>query len=190
MHTEPLAMIPGLAPGADAVLAWPPLPGLGGANLADPAGACDRAEALERAGDEAGALRWFRTLAADPTCPTALLGRVAAGLAGLGDHASALDACRELARREPGRAESLFGVAHAMRKLGFPAAVVVPIADRVVEIAPGFLPGRALLAAALIDAGRRDEAADVLADAPGCTPGGACRVGRMLHLFRDAARAG
>ena len=169
----------------DDLAQWATRAAWSGPSLADPYEVCDQAESLVRQGREAWALKLFRALAVDARCPTALLPRVAAGLAGLGDHASALDACRETARREPGQPEALFGVALSMKRLGFPASLVIPIADRVVELAPSFLPARTLLAAALIEAGRPDEADDVLRDAPGCTPGGACRVGRMLAWLRS-----
>ncbi|WP_435019811.1 tetratricopeptide repeat protein [Tundrisphaera sp. TA3] len=164
-------------------ISWP-IPGLAFApSLADPAAACDRAEAHARGGRGEWALAFFRALAIDPRCPTALLPRVASGLSALGDHATALDASREAARREPGRPEALFGVAYAMKRLGYPAELAIPIADRAVEIDPGFLPARALLASLLVEAGRRDDAADLIQDAPSCPTVGACQIGRMLLLF-------
>ena len=176
----------GAEPGAGPVLGVVPVAAL---VVADPEAVCVRAERDAEQGRTEWALTAFRALVVNPHCPSTLLPRIAAGLAGLGDHASALDACREAARREPGRPEALFGVAHAMQKLGYPAEMAIPIADRAVEIAPAFLPARALLAALLREAGRGVEASDVLADAPACSEAGACRVGRMLTLFRAPSPA-
>jgi Flp pilus assembly protein TadD len=172
---------PSVAPGA-----WTSGPDLGptASVLAVPGAACERAEALARAGRGGRALACFRALATDPGCPTALLPRVAAGLAGLGDDASALDVCREAACREPDRPEAAFGLAFAMRRLGYPAEFVIPVADRAVGLAPDFAPSRALLAALLLESGRQGEAEDLLADAPACSTAGACRLGRMIAWFR------
>lgn len=169
-----------------------PAPGAGFApGMADFEAACGVAETLARRGDRDRARALWRAMAYDPGCPTAFLPRVAAGLAGLGDDVSALEACRESARREPGRPEALFSLAFAMKRLGYPSDLAIPIADRALGLAPDFLPARALLAALLIEAGRGGDAEDLLRDAPSCSTasGGACRVGRMIALFRTSHRA-
>lgn len=144
------------------------------------------ADCQARLGRAELARQLYRHLAGDDACPTALLPAVASGLGSVGEDATALDVCHKLARREPTRHEAFFGMAFYMRRLGHPAASLIPVVTRAHDLAPEVVTYRVLLASLLAHTGEPQEAYELLRDVPPesvrCT--GCLR--RMMAVFRLA----
>ena len=130
----------------------------------DPASQCALAECYARGGRRELARDLYRDLARNGRSPTALLPAVASGLGTVGDDETALQVCRELARRELSGHEVLFGTAYYMRRLAYPAESVIPVVRR----AHNSHPGPPSIACCLTCRGRGDydEAADVIRGIP------------------------
>ncbi len=149
-----------------------------------PAARCALADcyAVEESGSLA--LELYRTLLNDPSCPTALLPALASGLGNLRDDTRALEACRLLVLREPGRHEAHFGIAFYLRRLGHSPEDLIFPAQRALELAPHCVTYRVLLGSLLARVGRLQEASDVFRPIP---PGALSCSGclrRMMEVFR------
>jgi Flp pilus assembly protein TadD len=145
---------------------------------------CLLAECYGRTGDVVHARAMLAFLAEDPDCDVNVLPLVAAGYGQLGDCDRALAVCRLAAERQPREAAPHFGAAYYLRRLGYPAAAIVPWARRAFENEPRIPLYRTTLALLLAESGRREEAYDLLRDQPldGCgCPG---RLRRMMALFQ------
>jgi Flp pilus assembly protein TadD len=145
---------------------------------------CLLAECYGRTGDAAHARSALTLLVDDPNCDAAVLPLVAAGYGQLGDCDRALAVCRLAAERQPQEAAPHFGAAYYLRRLGYPAATIVPWAMRAFELESHVPLYRTTLALLLAESGRREEAYDLLRDQPidGCgCPG---RLRRMMTLFQ------
>lgn len=157
-----------------------------------PAARCGLAECYARLGRPELAGGLYRHLATDPTTPTGLLPAVASGLGSIRDDEAALAVCRTLSRREPGHHQALFATAFYMKRLGYPAEVIVPVVAAAHELAPAFAPYRVLLASLLAALGRADEAYDVSREVSPDSTRCACCLAKMMTIFRaagDDARA-
>jgi tetratricopeptide (TPR) repeat protein len=146
---------------------------------------CALADCHAKAGRRDLARQLYQALARSQRCPTDLLPAVASGLGTVGDPETALEVCRELARREPTSHEALFGMVYYMRRLGRPLDAVLPIMIRAHELAPDSPVYRIVLASLLAQDGRRDEAYDLLRnvrpDAVHCS----CCARRVVALFQQ-----
>lgn len=145
---------------------------------------CLLAECYGRTGDVAHARGVLAFLVEDPDCDANVLPLVAAGYGQLGDCERALAVCRLAAERQPREAAPHFGAAYYLRRLGYPAATIVPWAMRAFEIESDVPLYRTTLALLLAESGRREEAYDLLREQPidGCgCPG---RLRRMMALFQ------
>lgn len=97
------------------------------------------------------------------------------------DLASAFEAYRAMARRDPGRHEAYFGMAWCLRRLGQPAGSILPVMTRAHELSPTSAVYRAVLASLLDRLGRREDAGALLRDLP---PGAsACRLLAIATAF-------
>jgi Flp pilus assembly protein TadD len=68
--------------------------------------------------------------------PTARLAELAAGLAKCGMLHQALIVCRQAAELEPDSDEAIYGMAHYMSRLSYPAEQVIPLLQKAVDLAP------------------------------------------------------
>lgn len=68
--------------------------------------------------------------------PTARLSELAAGLARCGMLHQALTACRQAAELEPDSEEAIYGMAHYMSRLAYPAEQIIPLLQKAVDLAP------------------------------------------------------
>ena len=128
----------------------------------------------------------YRHLANDPRCPTELLSATARGLGWIGDDKTALQACRELSRRDSTRHDAYFGEAYYLRRLGYSAETVLPIVLQAYESAPNVALYRVALASLLNGVGEIEEAQDLIR---GVTPesiGCRCCLQRVLAVFQSA----
>ena len=78
--------------------------------------------------------------------PVHILPFTVKALAGLGDFRRALMLCRRAAQRNPECDQALYGVAYYMSKCGYPREVVLPVLDKVVDLAPEIAQYRIALA--------------------------------------------
>jgi tetratricopeptide (TPR) repeat protein len=150
----------------------------------EPAPRCALAECYARTGHAELAIDLFRELAGDERCPTTLLAAVAAGLGGLGEHHDALEACREIIRRDPEHHQAYFGVAFYLRRIGRPPRAVLPAVLQAHELAPDIPLYRITLAALYDHLGRREEAYDLLCDVDPGVVRCCCCLQRAMAIFR------
>jgi len=152
----------------------------------EPASRCALADCHARAGRDGLAGDLYRQLGRDERCPTSLLPAVAAGLGNLGQNEAALAACRKIVRRDPEHHHAHFGIAFYLRRLGRPAPAILAAVARAHELAPQVVLYRMTLAVLLDQAGRRDEACDLLRSLDPSTI--ACRrcLHRAMAIFQDA----
>jgi Flp pilus assembly protein TadD len=146
---------------------------------------CALAECYLQTGRTKQARELFKLLAADELSAIDLLPRVAAGLGQVGDLQGALDVCRDAAERAPDEAAPRFGMAYYLRRLGYPAAAIVPVMSRAFELEPDNPAYRASLAFLLVEAGRQDEAYDLLREVSLTQMSCPCCLRRMMTLFRS-----
>ncbi len=151
-----------------------------------PSARCTLADCHARLGRVELARQFYRHLAGDDACPTALLPAVASGLGSVGEDATALDVCRELSRREPTRHEAFFGMAFYMRRLGHPVEALIPVVTRAHDLAPEIVTYRVLLASLLATTGEHQEAYELLRDVPSESVQCAGCLRRMMAVFRLA----
>ena len=151
-----------------------------------PSARCTLADCHARLGRVELARQFYRHLAGDDACPTALLPAVASGLGSVGEDATALDVCRELSRREPTRHEAFFGMAFYMRRLGHPVEALIPVVTRAHDLAPEIVTYRVLLASLLATTGEHQEAYELLHDVPSESVQCAGCLRRMMAVFRLA----
>lgn len=145
---------------------------------------CRLADCYGRTGNTAAARATLDFLADDPDCELEVLPLVAAGFGELGDCQRALAVCRLAAERQPQDAAPCFGATYYLRQLGYPAMAIVPWAARAFELEPETSLYRTTLALLLAEAGKPQEAYDLLRDQPvdGCgCPG---RLRRLMALFQ------
>jgi Flp pilus assembly protein TadD len=155
----------------------------------NPSARCALADCYVRAGKTGLAVDLYDDLAADATCPSALLPGVASGLGAVGADRAALGVCRELARREPGSHEALFGMAYYQRRLGRSVEEVTPLVARAHELAPESAVYRVVLASLLDNLGRRDEAYELLRDVQPASATCPRCLRRILTMFWLAGNA-
>jgi Flp pilus assembly protein TadD len=68
--------------------------------------------------------------------PTARLAELASGLARCGMLHQALKVCRQAAELEPDCEEAIYGMAHYMSRLSYPAEQIIPLLQKAVDLAP------------------------------------------------------
>jgi tetratricopeptide (TPR) repeat protein len=78
----------------------------------------------------------FEHLFNQPKLPPSRLGELAAGLARCGRLQHALAVCRKAAELEPDSDEAIYGMAHYMSRLEYPAEQVISLLERAVDLAP------------------------------------------------------
>ncbi|MBP3956065.1 hypothetical protein J8F10_12305 [Gemmata sp. G18] len=105
-------------------------------------------------------------LAEPERCPTPLLPDLARLLGKLGAYRSAFKVCRRLARARSWYHPAHYGMAYYLAKLNKPIEKWLPHLRAAVELAPGAVPYRVALANALGNAGRPEEACEVVRDVP------------------------
>jgi Flp pilus assembly protein TadD len=145
---------------------------------------CRLADCYARTGDTAHARQLLLFLVDDAGCPSDSLPHVAAGFGQLGDFEQALAVCRLATERNPAEAAPHFGAAYYLRRLGYPAAAIVPSATRAFELEPEVSLYRVSLALLLAESGRREEAYDLLRDLPAERCGCTCRLRRVMAVFK------
>lgn len=82
----------------------------------------------------AGAI--YEHLQSNRQVPTARLSELATGLARCGMLHQALAVCRQAAELEPDSEEAIYGMAHYMSRLSYPAEQIIPLLERAVDLAP------------------------------------------------------
>lgn len=150
----------------------------------DPAARRALADCHMRAGEKALARDLYLHLSADPKCPTELLPAVASGLGGLGEYPAALETCRRLVRRDSNRHEAHFGIAYYLRRLGHSLQTIVTNVSRAHELSPATPLYRITLASLYDQAGRGDEARELLQDLDPSALKCPCCLKRVASLFR------
>jgi Flp pilus assembly protein TadD len=155
----------------------------------DPAARRALADCHMRAGEKMLARDLYLHLSADPKCPTELLPAVASGLGGLAEYRAALETCRRLLRRDSSRHEAHFGVAYYLRRLGHPLQAIVTHVSRAHELSPATPLYRITLASLYDQAGRGDEARELLQDLDPATLKCPCCLKRVASLFRGLGGA-
>ena len=141
------------------------------------------ADCFARTGGTREAAGIYRTLAADDCCPISLLPAIASGLGDLGEYEAALDACRDIIRRDPGHHQAHFGVAFYLRRLGQPPQEVLPAVIRAHELAPDEWLYRVSVAVLLDAGGFREEACDLLRGINPCAAPCRCSLRKVTEIF-------
>jgi tetratricopeptide (TPR) repeat protein len=114
---------------------------------------------------------------------TMSLARMAANLGRVQNFVGALRVCRLATRREPEQPEGYFGMAFYMQRLGYPVSYILPWIRRAFELAPHVSLFRVTLGFLLAEAGRHEEAVDLLSDLSLEQVGCACQLRRLKTLF-------
>lgn len=130
------------------------------------------------------AVNIYQHLLEDPNCPREMLPTIAAGFGRLGDARAAMKVCRLALQSDPDRPEPLFGLVYYLRKLGYPAKVVIPLMRRAFEMASECTLYRSTLAFLLAEDGRTEDAYDLLCDLRPAEAGCARQVRRMMAIFQ------
>jgi len=145
---------------------------------------CTLADCYARTGRAEQARQLLAFLADDAQLPAEVLPRVAAGFGQIGDLDRALNVCRMAAERDPQESAPFFGAAYYLRRLGYPAAAILPWARRAFELEPDVSLYRTSLALLLAECGGRDEAYELLRELPVEQCGCPCRLRRMMAVFQ------
>lgn len=122
----------------------------------------------------------------DAATPTWLLPQVASRLGQLKEYELALQVCRQLIAREPGKHEAHFGVAFYLRRTGATLETIAGAVQQAHELCPASRVYRVVLAALWQELGRTDDAYDLLRDLTIDAVGCACSLRRMLAIFHAA----
>lgn len=146
---------------------------------------CLLADCYARCGQIEQSRNLLSMLRDDPASDSAeLLPLLAAGFGQTGDFENALATCRRAAELDPQDAAPHFGIAYYLRRLGYPAGMILPELTRAFELDPRHPVYRTSLALLLADDGRRDEAYDLLRELPVDRCQCACGLRRMKSLFQ------
>ncbi|WP_422925269.1 tetratricopeptide repeat protein [Singulisphaera sp. PoT] len=150
-----------------------------------PAPRCVLAECYARTGCTERASELFQEILADSGFPKDLLPAVATGLGSLGEYQAALEACREVIRRDPDHHQAHFGVAFYRRRLGDSPHAILPSVIRAHELAPEVSLYRITLAVLLDSLGWSGDAYDLVRDVDPSDVPCRCCLQKAMSIFRD-----
>ena len=88
----------------------------------------------------------YEHLLKEKLIPTSRLAELAAGLSRCGQYHLALSACRQGAERDPESDEAIYGMAHYMGRLCYPAEQIIPLLHKAISLAPHVSQYRVTLA--------------------------------------------
>jgi Flp pilus assembly protein TadD len=116
---------------------------------------------------------------------TEMLSTVAARLGALGRHEGALRVCCKITDLDPSHHQAFFGVAYYLSRLGNPPEALIPPLAMAMDLAPHIHHYRINLAFALAQAGRQDQAHELLKVVPLEAVRCPCWMRRMQAIFES-----
>ncbi len=140
-------------------------------------------------GETEAASDCYRALADDERTPTPLLAALARALSKTGEVERAVLVCRRAAASKPQCHHALFGVAFYMSKAGSDPATILPLIQRVIDMAPGIFAYRMAMMSTLVKMNQQDQAYLAIADASQQELASVrcrCCLNRLITLYKDA----
>jgi tetratricopeptide (TPR) repeat protein len=147
---------------------------------------CALADGYARLGKRKLASFLYRRLLKEKQCPSSLLPAVAAGAGAIGDHACALNVCRQLVRREADHHAALFGIAYYMEKLDYHPEEILHWVKSAFRLRPQSVTYRLSYASTLEYLGRLPAARELLVDIKLDCIHCSRILGRMSEIFSKA----
>lgn len=166
------------------------LEGLEGASIIAPLAPLSQlalADVYLRFGKRASAATGLSFLCEPGRCPTALLPDLARLLGKLGAYRSAFRVCRRITRLRSWYHPAHYGMAYYLAKLKKPVEKVLRHLRAAHELAPQAIPYRVALAGALSNAGRPEEACEIIRSVPAAA---VCCVNCLKRIQLAAEEAG